>query len=141
MDDDGFRADHDPFREQLDNIQRDIEIHALDMSFHLSGMQHANARGRRMLQWQGLFVVLAGIGVALNSAYGDYWWLASWICAIVSFGFGVPHAKYMKESRNAHKAFDALETPASLVPFLDAIEEVEKPRWWRRVLVPRCRNA
>ncbi|MGW4332557.1 hypothetical protein ACWEK5_06985 [Rhodococcus koreensis] len=138
---DDYLNDGETFDDYIIRTQREIEIHRLNMDYHLSGMEHARRQGGKFLYLQFALGALALICVALGHAYGGNWLLASIPFSLGSLGPAFVYWTYLKEFRAECRAFRALEAPAVLVQMRHQIEEAEKAkrkaRWWRRVRGPR----
>ncbi|MBV6759527.1 hypothetical protein [Rhodococcus opacus] len=134
---DDYLNDGETFDDYIIRTQREIEIHILNMDYHLSGMDHARRQGGKFLYLQFALGALALICVALGYTYGGHWLLASIPFSLGSLGPAFVYCTYMKEFRAESRAFGALETPAVLKQMRYEMEEAEKAkrkdRWWRRL--------
>ena len=134
---DDYLNDGETFDDFIIRTEREIEIHRLNMDYHLSGMEHARREGSKFLYFQWALAAVALACVALSHVYGGYWLMASVPFSLGSLGPALVHRTYMREWRKELRAFDALEAPAVLRQVRDEMEEAEKAkrktRWWRRV--------
>ena len=133
---DDFLNDGETFDDYIIRTEREIEIHKLNMDYHLSGMEHAARQGRKFLWLQLALGALALICLALGHTYGGQWWLASIPFSFGSLGPAFVYRTYTKEFTEDCRAFRALEAPAVLRQMRYDMEETEKAkrkgRWWRR---------
>ena len=133
---DEYLDDGETFDDYIIRTQREIEIHRLNMDYHLSGMDHARRQGGKFLYLQVALGAVALICVALGHTYGGHWLLASLPFSLGSLGPAFVCCTYLKEFRAECRAFRALEAPAVLVQMRYEMEKAEKAKRkerWRRL--------
>ncbi|TQC42630.1 hypothetical protein EEB14_47735 [Rhodococcus sp. WS4] len=106
-----FHGDHAVFQQHPTDIEREIDIHLRNKEFYLSEMTRANEKARKVLRVQWAFLGAACICVGLHLAFDTWWWLLAIVFSVGALVLATIHLRYVRESRKASRALDALEGP------------------------------